>query len=89
MPTNVGNCSCHLTLVSVGSVPVIEIKAELKHSHCPLHHGMYGMVCNLLIFDNLHKASQCSGPQLKGTFSLDSSLMGSDSSESLAENFDK
>ena len=33
--------------------------------------------------------SSCSGPQLKGTFSFTNSLMGSASSVSLGENFDK
>ena len=31
----------------------------------------------------------CSGPQLKGTLSLDNSLMGSASSDNLAENFEE
>ena len=33
--------------------------------------------------------SWCSGPQLKGTFSLINSLIGSDNSVSLSKNFDK
>ena len=35
------------------------------------------------------QTSQCSGPQLNRTLSLDSSLMGPDSSDNLTENSDK
>ena len=52
--------------------------------------------CSKLVWEYLQShffilvnADWCSGPQLKGTLSLDNSLMGSTISDNLAENFDK
>ena len=86
------NCSLCLHCVVIGTVSsgsVFSIYDTIFCSDLVTSRFLAKTWCFCYFLFIALKASQSSSPQLNENFSLDSSLMGSDSSDSLAENFGK